>query len=115
MYSLLIYLYIAGVKLAALFGHRKARLLVEGHKNIFPLLKERLRPGEKYLWFHVSSLGEFEQGRPVMERLRESHPASCLPFFLHRDMNRRRNISRRTLFAICRSILVATWAVSLIF
>lgn len=74
MYSLLIYLYIAGVKLAALFGHRKARLLVEGHKNIFPLLKERLRPGEKYLWFHVSSLGEFEQGRPVMERLRESHP-----------------------------------------
>ena len=74
MYSLLIYLYIAGVKLAALFGHRKARLLVEGHKNIFPLLKERLRPGEKYLWFHVSSLGEFEQGRPVMERLRDSHP-----------------------------------------
>lgn len=74
MYSLLIYLYIAGIKLAALFGHRKARLLVEGHKNIFPLLKERLRPGEKYLWFHVSSLGEFEQGRPVMERLRESHP-----------------------------------------
>ena len=74
MYSLLIYLYIAGVKLAALFGHRKARLLVEGHKNIFPLLKERLRPGEKYLWFHVSSLGEFEQGRPVIERLRESHP-----------------------------------------
>ena len=74
MYSLLIYLYVAGVKLAALFGHRKARLLVEGHKNIFPLLKERLRPGEKYLWFHVSSLGEFEQGRPVMERLRESHP-----------------------------------------
>lgn len=60
--------------MAALFGHRKARLLVEGHKNIFPLLKERLRPGEKYLWFHVSSLGEFEQGRPVMERLRESHP-----------------------------------------
>ena len=60
--------------MAALFGHRKARLLVEGHKNIFPLLKERLRPGEKYLWFHVSSLGEVEQGRPVMERLRESHP-----------------------------------------
>lgn len=74
MYSLLIYLYIAGVKLAALFGHKKAKLMIEGHKNIFPLLKERLRPGEKYLWFHVSSLGEFEQGRPVMERLRESHP-----------------------------------------
>ena len=74
MYSLLIYLYIAGVKLAALFGHRKAKLMIEGHKNIFSTLKERMRPGERYLWFHVSSLGEFEQGRPVMERLRESHP-----------------------------------------
>lgn len=60
--------------MAALFGHRKAKLMIEGHKNIFPMLKERLRAGERYLWFHVSSLGEFEQGRPVMERLRESHP-----------------------------------------
>lgn len=74
MYSLFIYLYIAGIKLAALFGHRKAKLMIEGHKNIFPLLKERLCDGVKYIWFHASSLGEFEQGRPVIERLRESHP-----------------------------------------
>lgn len=74
MYSILIYLYIAGVKLAALFGHRKAKLMIEGHKNIFPLLAERLRDGVPYLWFHVSSLGEFEQGRPIIERLRETHP-----------------------------------------
>ena len=74
MYSLLIYLYIAGIKLAAFFGHRKAKLMIEGHKNIFPLLKERLCDGVKYIWFHASSLGEFEQGRPVIERLRESHP-----------------------------------------
>lgn len=74
MYSLLIYLYIAGIKLAALFGHRKAKLMIEGHKNIFPMLAERLRPGVKYFWFHASSLGEFEQGRPVIERLRETHP-----------------------------------------
>jgi 3-deoxy-D-manno-octulosonic-acid transferase len=74
MYSLLIYLYIAGIKLAALCGHRKAKLMIEGHKNIFPLLTERVRGGEKYLWFHVSSLGEFEQGRPIIERLRETHP-----------------------------------------
>lgn len=74
MYSILIYLYIAGVKLAALFGHRKAKLMIEGHKNIFPLLAERLRDGVPYFWFHVSSLGEFEQGRPIIERLRETHP-----------------------------------------
>lgn len=74
MYSILIYLYIAGIKLAALFGHRKAKLMIEGHKNTFPLLAERLRDGVPYFWFHVSSLGEFEQGRPVIERLRETHP-----------------------------------------
>ena len=74
MYSILIYLYIAGIKLAAIFGHRKAKLMIEGHKNIFPLLAERLREGVPYFWFHVSSLGEFEQGRPVIERLRETHP-----------------------------------------
>ena len=74
MYSILIYLYIAGIKLAALFGHRKAKLMIEGHKNTFPLLAERLREGVPYFWFHVSSLGEFEQGRPVIERLRETHP-----------------------------------------
>ena len=74
MYSILIYLYIAGIKLAALCGHRKAKLMIEGHKNIFNQLAERLRPGVKYFWFHASSLGEFEQGRPVIERLRETHP-----------------------------------------
>ena len=74
MYSFFIYLYIAGVKLAALFGHRKAKLMIAGHKNIFPLLAERLREGVPYFWFHVSSLGEFEQGRPIIERLRETHP-----------------------------------------
>lgn len=74
MYSLLIYIYVAAVKLAALFGHRKAKLMIEGHKNVFPELKKRIIKGEKYLWFHASSLGEFEQGRPVIERLRETHP-----------------------------------------
>lgn len=74
MYSVLIYLYIIGVRLAALFGHRKAGRMINGHKEIFPLLKDRLRDGVKYVWFHASSLGEFEQGRPVMERLRELHP-----------------------------------------
>lgn len=74
MYSILIYLYIAGIKLAALCGHRKAKLMIEGHKNIFSQFAERLRPGVKYFWFHASSLGEFEQGRPVIERLRETHP-----------------------------------------
>lgn len=74
MYTLGIYIYIALVKLAALFGHKKAKKLVDGHKEIFAKLKEALREDTDYLWFHVSSLGEFEQGRPLMERIRAEHP-----------------------------------------
>ena len=62
------------VRLAALFGHRKAKLMLEGHKEIFSTLKEKLKPGCEYVWFHASSLGEFEQGRPMIEKLRAEHP-----------------------------------------
>ena len=109
MYSILIYIYIAGIKLAALCGHRKAKLMIEGHKNIFPLLSERLRDGVKYFWFHVSSLGEFEQGRPIIERLRETHH-----FSLPRATRQRKSIRVPMLSVICLSIHVATWRASLI-
>ena len=62
------------VRLAALFGHKKAKLMLEGHKEIFSVLKEKVKPGIGYIWFHASSLGEFEQGRPMIEKLRAEHP-----------------------------------------
>lgn len=74
MYTLGIYIYILFVKLAALFGHRKARLMLVGHKETFAKLKEGVQDGVDYLWFHASSLGEFEQGRPLIEAIREKHP-----------------------------------------
>ena len=74
MYTLVIYLYAAAIKLAALFGHRKAKQMIEGHKEIFPSLKEKIQEGTSYVWFHASSLGEFEQGRPMIEKLRAEHP-----------------------------------------
>lgn len=74
MYNIGIYIYIAFVKLAALFGHRKAKRMIAGHKETFSKLKEGLHENTDYLWFHVSSLGEFEQGRPVMERIRAEYP-----------------------------------------
>ena len=74
MYTLGIYLYAALVRLAALFGHKKAKLMLEGHKEIFSVLKEKVKPGCDYVWFHASSLGEFEQGRPMIEKLRAEHP-----------------------------------------
>lgn len=74
MYTLGIYIYIALVRICALFGYRKAQMKLAGHRRIYSTLKEKMQPGAKYLWFHASSLGEFEQGRPFMERLHSEHP-----------------------------------------
>lgn len=74
MYSFGIYIYILFVRLAAFFGHKKARKMLAGHREIFSLLKEKLKPGTDYVWFHASSLGEFEQGRPMIEKMRAEHP-----------------------------------------
>lgn len=74
MYTLGIYFYIFFVKLAALFGHKKAKQMLAGHKEVFEVLEEKVKPGTDYVWFHASSLGEFEQGRPMIEKLRSEHP-----------------------------------------
>lgn len=72
MYSLAIYLYMLCANVVTLFN-RKARLLMRGHREAWRTL--RRNPGtERYVWFHAASLGEFEQGRPLMERLRRERP-----------------------------------------
>lgn len=48
--------------------------MLEGHNDIFSTLKERVSAGADYVWFHASSLGEFEQGRPMIEKFRAEHP-----------------------------------------
>ncbi|MCF0197714.1 MAG: 3-deoxy-D-manno-octulosonic acid transferase [Bacteroidaceae bacterium] len=73
LYSFAIYIYSILVRLAAFFNP-KARLLARGQRDTFRLLHERLVPGGRYVWFHAASLGEFEQGRPLMERIRREHP-----------------------------------------
>lgn len=81
MYSFAIYLYMLGVNLATLFN-KKARLLMRGHRNTWRILRKEIGD-DKYIWFHAASLGEFEQGRPIMERLRREHPEKkiLLTFF----------------------------------
>ncbi|MBQ8257332.1 MAG: 3-deoxy-D-manno-octulosonic acid transferase [Bacteroidaceae bacterium] len=74
MYTIGIYLYMLAVKLAALFGHKKAERLIEGHREIFSSLEKGIKEGKDYVWFHASSLGEFEQGRPLIEKFRATHP-----------------------------------------
>jgi 3-deoxy-D-manno-octulosonic-acid transferase len=52
----------------------KARKWVNGRKNIFQELKASINTSAKIIWFHCSSLGEFEQGRPVLEKLKTLYP-----------------------------------------
>ena len=61
------------IRLAAL-RHRKARSWVEGRRNLFARMEAAIRPTDRIVWVHVASLGEFEQGRPLIERIRREHP-----------------------------------------
>lgn len=54
--------------------NNKARLWINGRKNWFELLKKKISSGERYVWIHCASLGEFEQGRPVIEALKKEKP-----------------------------------------
>lgn len=73
IYSIALYLYALAVVLVSPF-RKKAWLMVKGQWNTFRILRKNIRREEMYVWFHAASLGEFEQGRPLMERLRREHP-----------------------------------------
>ena len=73
MYNLIIYLYLCGVAIVSLFNE-KVRKMWRGEREAIRILKEKVDPNAKYVWFHAASLGEFEQGRPLMEQLRREHP-----------------------------------------
>ncbi len=74
LYKLFLFLYPLGAKLIA-FKNKKARLWLEGRKNSFLHLSTKLNNNQKTIWMHCSSLGEFEQGKPVFERLKKAYPS----------------------------------------
>ena len=73
IYNLAMCLLELGVKLAALFSDKPAKM-VKGHRDAFELLKSKIDRNARYIWFHAASLGEFEQGRPMIERIRKEYP-----------------------------------------
>ena len=56
------------------FFSKKMSLFVYGRKTVFNTLKETIRPDDKTIWFHCASLGEYEQGVPIMEKTKELFP-----------------------------------------
>ncbi len=73
LYNFSIKVYQAGVKLIA-GRNAKAAKMVEGHAKTMDILNEKIISGEKYIWIHVASLGEFEQGRPLIEMIKRENP-----------------------------------------
>jgi len=61
------------VAIASLFN-KKVKKMWAGERQAGKVLKEKVDPEARYIWFHAASLGEFEQGRPLIEHLRETHP-----------------------------------------
>ncbi|MDF2438347.1 MAG: 3-deoxy-D-manno-octulosonic acid transferase [Bacteroidota bacterium] len=98
LYSFIILCYQALIRIASLFNS-KARLWISGRKDIFLKLNESVRKanlsGSSIVWFHCASLGEFEQGRPLIEKYKLLHPETkiLLTFFSPSGYEIRKNYS----------------------
>jgi 3-deoxy-D-manno-octulosonic-acid transferase len=98
LYSLGICVFGLALRIAAIFN-QKAKLWTSGRKDLFSKVEKSLenldRSQHPVIWFHVSSLGEFEQGRPLIEAIREDHPECkiLLTFFSPSGYEVRKNYS----------------------
>jgi len=92
LYSFLVYLVEKVLPLVALFSP-KIKLFVTGRKTVFANLKAKLAPSDKTIWFHAASLGEYEQGLPVIEAVKKQYPSHkiVLTFFSPSGFEVRRN------------------------
>jgi 3-deoxy-D-manno-octulosonic-acid transferase len=74
LYNLVVSLAAFFLKIVALFSP-KIKLFVQGRKNVFAVLVQKINPSDRTIWFHAASLGEFEQGLPVIERIKKKYPS----------------------------------------
>ena len=74
LYNISIQLYVIAIRFAALFN-AKAKLWVNGKKNIFQKIEEVTKGEQNIVWFHCASLGEFEQGKPIIEGYKQKYPS----------------------------------------
>ncbi|WP_395056172.1 3-deoxy-D-manno-octulosonic acid transferase [Flavobacterium sp.] len=74
LYNLFVIFASQALKLIAIFSP-KIKLFVEGRKVVFPTLEQKIKPSDKTIWFHAASLGEYEQGLPVIEKIKEKFPS----------------------------------------
>jgi len=73
LYNLFLWLYQVGIRIVSP-GNKKAAAWINGRKGIFKTIREARIRGDQRVWMHCASLGEFEQGRPVVESLKKKYP-----------------------------------------
>ncbi|SHL29188.1 3-deoxy-D-manno-octulosonic-acid transferase [Flavobacterium xanthum] len=74
LYNLIVHFAGFLLKIMALFSP-KMKLFVDGRKVVFPVLEQKIKANDKTIWFHAASLGEYEQGLPVIEKIKEQFPS----------------------------------------
>ena len=94
IYNLLVLVASFILRIVALFSP-KMKLFVAGRKVVFPILQQKIKPTDKTIWFHAASLGEYEQGLPVIEKIKEQFPSHkiVLTFFSPSGYEVRKNNS----------------------
>lgn len=101
LYDLGIWLYGLILRLISPF-YAKAKLWVEGRRGIFIRLEQTVESGSHPIWFHFASLGEFEQGRSVMEGIKRNIRMKNIDnFFRHRGLRFERTRLWQIMFSIC--------------
>lgn len=73
MYNIIMYIIQLGVAIGSIFND-KLRKMWQGERDAVQTLRKKVDPDADYIWFHAASLGEFEQGRPLMEQIKKSYP-----------------------------------------
>ena len=92
LYNISIQLYVIAIRFAALFN-AKAKLWIKGRKAIFQKIEEAIKGEQNIVWFHCASLGEFEQGKPIIEGYKQKYPSHkiLLTFFSPSGFEIRKN------------------------
>ena len=73
IYNIVMHFCLLGIWIASFFN-KKVRTMWRGEQDVFEVLIKHINPTVRYIWFHAASLGEFEQGRPLIERIRKTYP-----------------------------------------
>ncbi len=99
IYNIGITMYGLLLRFASLFN-AKAKLFVEGRHHIFENIAQKVDADDEPIWFHFASLGEFEQGRPVLEELKSIHPQQkiIVTFFSPSGYEVRKNYAMADVF-----------------